>query len=148
MNTFWDRRTREEIFRRIERLTPDARAQWGRLNVAQMLAHLNDAMRMAIGELPVRAKNTPLRYPPIKQLIVYAMPFPKSAPTAPELLARCDAACFADEQAAFRPLAERLAAKPAGEGWPEHPAFGRLTHTAWGVLSFRHTDHHLKQFGV
>ena len=148
MKTFWDPAAREELCRRSERLAPDARARWGRLTSAQMLAHLNDAMRMTIGELPVKPKRTPIRYPPLKQLIIYALPFPKGAPTAPELLARCDAACFADEQAAFRQLADRLASKSAHDAWPEHPAFGRLTHRAWGVLAFRHTDHHLKQFGV
>jgi Protein of unknown function (DUF1569) len=148
MKTFWDASAREEFCRRVDRLTPTASAQWGKFNPTEMLAHLNDAMRMALGELPVKSKNLPLRYPPLKQLIVYALPFPKGAPTAPELVARCSAAEFIEEQAAFRAIAERLAAKSPREAWPEHPAFGRLTHQAWGVLSFRHTDHHLRQFGV
>ena len=29
-----------------------------------------------------------------------------------------------------------------------HPAFGKLSPRAWGVLAWRHTDHHLRQFGV
>lgn len=148
MKSFWDTTAREDLCRRVDRLTATAAPQWGRFNATQMLAHLNDAMRMTLGELVVKPKNLPLRYTPIKQLVIYALPFPKGAPTAPELLARCGDACFADEQAIFRALADRLAAKPSGERWPEHPAFGRLTHDAWGVLAFRHTDHHLKQFGV
>ena len=42
---------------------------------------------------------------------------------------------------------KRLAVKP-GDPLQEHPAFGVLTHHAYGVLIARHTDHHLKQFGV
>ena len=42
----------------------------------------------------------------------------------------------------------RLASKSPTEVWPEHPAFGSLTHRAWGVLKYRHADHHLRQFGV
>lgn len=148
MKTFWDKSIREEICGRVERLTPDARAQWGKFNAAQMLAHVNDAMRMAIGELPCEPKATPFRRWPIKQLIVYVAPWPQGAPTAPELLARADQAQFADEKAAFRGIVDRLAAKPASEKWPEHPAFGALTHRAWGVLKYRHADHHLRQFGV
>ena len=87
--SFWDAETRDDICRRVERLTPTSKAQWGKFNVTEMLAHLNDAMRMAIGELPVAPKNLPIRYFPLKQLVVYVLPFPKSAPTAPELLARC-----------------------------------------------------------
>ena len=148
MRTFWDAAAREDFCRRVDRLTPNASPQWGKFNATQMLAHLNDAMRMSMGELPVKPRNLPLRYPPLKQLVIYALPFPKGAPTAPELLARGDAAQFVEEQATFRLLAERLGRKPAGGEWPEHPAFGRLSHQAWGVLAFRHTDHHLKQFGV
>jgi hypothetical protein len=32
--------------------------------------------------------------------------------------------------------------------WPDHPAFGRLSGAAWGALSYKHIDHHLRQFGV
>jgi hypothetical protein len=32
--------------------------------------------------------------------------------------------------------------------WPEHPAFGKLSPRAWGVLIYKHLDHHLKQFGA
>lgn len=148
MSTFWDASVREDICRRVERLTPDAKPQWGKMSVSAMLAHLNDAMRMASGELPVAPKKMPLRYWPIKQLIVYALPFPKSAPTAPELLARCSSADLRAEQAEFRKIAQRLAAKSPAESWPEHPAFGPMTHKAWGVLKYRHADHHLRQFGV
>jgi hypothetical protein len=148
MATFWDRSTREDMCRRIGRLTAEARPQWGKFSAAQMVAHLNDAMRMATGELPVAPKKMPIRYFPLKQLILYVLPFPKSAPTAPELLARCAAADLKTEQSDFIKIAERTAAKSGGDRWPDHPAFGPLTHKAWGKLIFRHTDHHLKQFGV
>ena len=92
MTSFWDSDAREDICRRVERLTPDAAAQWGKFTAPKMLAHLNDAMRMASGELAVAPRNTPLRFWPLKQLVIYVLPFPKGAPTAPELLARGDAA--------------------------------------------------------
>jgi hypothetical protein len=148
MKSFWDPAAREEICRRAERLSADSKPQWGKFNAAQMLAHLNDAMRMAIGELPCEPKNTPFRRWPLKQLIVYVAPWPKSAPTAPELLSRGDDAQFADEKAAFRQVVDRLAQKRASDSWPEHPAFGPLSHRAWGVLKYRHADHHLRQFGL
>ena len=71
-----------------------------------MVAHLNDAMRMATGELPVAPRKLPIRYFPLKQLILYVLPFPKSAPTAPELLARCDAADLKAEQVEFTRIAD------------------------------------------
>jgi hypothetical protein len=148
MPSFWDSDARDDICRRVERLTPEARAEWGKFTAAKMLAHLNDAMRMTSGELSVAPRNTPLRFWPVKQLVIYVLPFPKGVPTAPELLARCEAAELATELAAFRTLATRVAAKRADESWPAHPAFGALTHKAWGVLAWRHADHHLRQFGL
>ena len=148
MATFWDPAARDAICRRVERLTPSHQPVWGKMNAAQMLAHLNDALRMAAGELPTSPKNTPFRHWPIKQLIVYVLPWPKGAPTAPELLARMDTADLVTEQASFKTIVERLAAKSADDRWPEHPAFGTLTHKAWGVLGYRHADHHLRQFGI
>jgi hypothetical protein len=148
MPTFWDAATRTDICRRVDRLTADHKPLWGRMNAAQMLAHVNDAMRMAAGELPTAPKNTPLRRWPLKQLVIFVLPWPKGVPTAPELLARIDGADLQAEQALFKAIASRLAAKPAADTWPAHPAFGPMTHRAWGVLEFRHADHHLRQFGV
>ena len=148
MPTFWDAATRADLCQRVERLSANHTPLWGKMNAAQMLAHLNDAMRLATGELPAASKNTPFRRWPLKQLIVYVLPWPKGAPTAPELLARIEGADLGVEQAVFRELAERLASKRPTDHWPEHPAFGSLSHRAWGVLEFRHTDHHLRQFNV
>ena len=148
MATFWDPSTREAMCRRIDRLTPEARAQWGKFTPAQMVAHLNDAMRMATGELPVAPRKLPIRYFPLKQLILYVLPFPKSAPTAPELLVRGGAAELKVEQEEFKRIAERTASKAASDRWPDHPAFGTMSHKAWGRLVFKHTEHHLRQFGL
>jgi hypothetical protein len=148
MPTFWESATRDEICRRVECLTPEHKPVWGKMNAAQMLAHLNDALRMAAGDLPTAPKKTPLKRWPIKQLVVYVLPWPKGVPTAPELLARIDGADLKVEQEEFRKIAGKLAAKRAADSWPEHPAFGVLTHKAWGVLGYRHADHHLRQFGV
>ena len=148
MPTFWDRATREDLCQRIGRLSADTAPRWGKFTSAKMVAHLNDCLRMATGELPVQPKKLPIRYFPLKQLILYVLPFPKGAPTAPELLARCDSADLRTEQAEFAVLAERAATKSGADNWPDHPAFGTMSHEAWGKLIKKHTEHHLQQFGV
>ena len=32
--------------------------------------------------------------------------------------------------------------------WDPHPVFGNFTHDQWGMLQYKHLDHHLRQFGV
>ena len=133
---------------RVARIGADTKPGWGKFSASGMLAHLNDSYRLCTGDLKAKSKNLPLRFTPIKQLVIYVAPFPKGAPTAPELLARCDGAVLDDEKKAYDAMLARLAAIKPGDPLPEHPAFGVLTHKAYGVLMARHTDHHLKQFGV
>ena len=147
MKSLWQEPVREEVAGRLGRVAPDARPAWGRMTAPQMVAHVTDAMRMAFGELPTKSKRLPLRYPPLKQLVVYWLPFPKSSPTAPELLARAPGDWDAEIRDC-RTLVERFATEPPTHQWPEHPAFGTLTAEQWGVLAYRHLDHHLRQFGV
>ena len=117
------------------------------MSAPQMVCHLAESLKMALGDLPVASKNVPIRYPPLKQFIVYLAPFPKNVPTAPELLARSPREWSADV-ADLQSLLNRFAARGAGSAWPEHPAFGKLSGRAWGVLVYRHMDHHLRQFGA
>ena len=100
MATIWESSLRASLADRANRLRTDTKPAWGKLNASGMLAHVNDSYRMALGDLYVKPKNLPLRYPPLKQFIIYAMPFPKGTPTAPELIARCEGANLADEQKA------------------------------------------------
>ena len=148
MKSLWQAPARDELVQRLERLTPDARPAWGRLAAPQMVAHVADALRMAFGDLPTASKGLPVRYTPLKQLIIYWIPFPRNAPTAPELIARAPGDWEAEVRAC-RTLVERFGTEPATrQQWPEHPAFGALTRHQWGVLAYRHTDHHLRQFGA
>jgi hypothetical protein len=147
MKSLWNEPDARELRLRISRLRPDARGQWGRFTAPQMVVHLTDAAKMAMGELAIPPRKMALRYFPLKQLIIYVLPFPKGAPTAPQLVDRV-AAEWDGELRQLEMAMGRLAAQPDCDGWPEHPAFGRLSRRAWGVLVYRHTDHHLRQFGV
>ena len=118
------------------------------MNAGAMVAHLNDSYRMCLGELKVKSKNLPLRYTPIKQLVIYALPWPKGAPTAPELIARCDGAVLDDERLAMDQMFQKLAVVRPGDALQEHPAFGVLTYKTYGALMARHTEHHFSQFGI
>ena len=147
MKTAWNAANRRDLQSRVAALRPEARGHWGNMTAPQMVCHVVESLRMATGDLPVASKKSPIRYTPLKQLVIYWLPFPKGVPTAPELLARRAASWETDTLEARRLLDELAARDPAGT-WPDHPVFGRLTRSAWGVLIYRHLDHHLRQFGV
>ena len=147
MKSIWNDEDYRELCGRLERLTPDAGARWGRMTAPEMVCHCTDALKMISGELVAASKNLPLRFTPLKQLVIYWLPFPKGAPTAPELRARRPRE-WAGELDAFRRELDAVVGRGAAGPFVPHPAFGTLSPRAWGVLCYRHLDHHLKQFGV
>ena len=147
MKSIWQKEPRRELNDRVGRLAWDRGAEWGRFTAPKMVCHLADSLKMAMGDLKVSPKHLPIRYPPLKQLIIYVAPFPKSAPTAPELLAR-EPKAWVNDVEEVQSLLARAGSSRTTDSWPEHPAFGKLSKRAWGVLIYRHMDHHLKQFGA
>ena len=148
MRTVFNLDDRLTLARRIDTVAIDAAPRWGRMDFAQMLAHLSESVRMALGELPVTgAGPKALKLGPIRHAVIYWLPWPKGAPTAPELLVRRATDCQA-ERVDLKHLLERLGAMEGAREWPEHPAFGRLNSRDWGALVHRHVDHHLRQFGA
>ena len=136
------------ICRRITSVTSASAPGWGRMDATAMLAHLKLSALMALGELPVANKSKRVfQVFPVKHLILHVVPFPKSAPTAPELLVR-DAATFDAIRSELVPLVKRIGARPREGAGPVHPLFGRLSYGEWGVATYKHSDHHLRQFGV
>jgi len=146
--SLWKEAPRAELLARLSRLSPEARPRWGTMNAVQMLTHVNDQFRMALGDLPTVPKRMPISRPPLNTLVAYVLPWPKNSPTSPELLARIDQSTWATEVATFASVLQRFATRPAEAPWPVHPAFGRLSRRAWAKLGYRHTDHHWRQFGV
>ncbi|HEV3050633.1 MAG TPA: DUF1569 domain-containing protein [Longimicrobium sp.] len=147
MPTLFDDAARAGIHARIDRLTADRRPLWGKMNVGQMIVHLTAQLRTGLGELACAPKKTPLDNWLMRRLLIYVLPWPKGTPTAPELLAQ-PSTTWEQDLAALRAAMDRFAARGPGGVWAVHPAFGRLTGRMWGVLAWRHLDHHLRQFGA
>jgi hypothetical protein len=139
---------RQELIGRLQRLKPETTPLWGRMTAPQMLAHLADWMLMAKGDLRTARINRPvLRYPVVKQIVIYWLPFPKGVPTAPELISRKPRE-WAREYASVCEHVQSYESVNPKSTWPDHPAFGRMSTNEWCVLAYRHMDHHLRQFGV
>jgi len=147
MLTLWDSATQRDLLARIDRVTDSSKALWGRFTPDRMLCHLTESMKMANGEIPVEPKKLPIRFFPLKQFLLYVAPFAKGLPTSPELLASPETSVD-EARVHLRGAIERFIAAGPGAKRPDHPAFGRLTSRGWGVLTARHCDHHLRQFGV
>ena len=139
---------RAAIDRRVRSLSVSSTGRWGSMDVAGMLRHLRLSALMTLGEMPVPSANKrAFQVFPLKHLLIYVLPLPKGAPTAPELKPDV-AASLEEERAAVLELLERIGTGLREGMGPSHPLFGPLSWREWGVATYKHVDHHLRQFGA
>ncbi|MBD2767956.1 DUF1569 domain-containing protein [Hymenobacter sp. BT664] len=135
---------------RIRALRPDSPRQWGKMTAGQMLVHCADQLRVSRGEKPITSVRIPgFLKPLLKWLLVSRLKeFKPGTRTIKELAAESGMSApttFAADQAALLELLDPACYAPSGV---EHPLFGHLTAQEFGEVSWKHLDHHLRQFGV
>jgi hypothetical protein len=145
--SIWNPSDRQSLLTRFDSLKPDQRPLWGKMSVSQMVRHCALPLLCAMGELPAKPKSTPFRHWPLQQLVIYVLPWPKGAPTAPEFIVT-DEANLDDRRAALRAIIDKFASRGQSQTLFPHVAFGNLSPKDWGALAYRHLDHHLTQFGA
>lgn len=139
-----------ELIYRVNKLTPNAQPQWGKMTVAQMLAHLNVAYEMVFTDKHPRP-NAFMRLilkAFVKQTVVGPKPYKRNSPTAPAFIIKDDKD-FETEKT--RLLSHINQTQQLGEEYFHNKAsnsFGKLTAAEWNVMFYKHLDHHLTQFGV
>lgn len=148
MGSILNETDRAAITSRVQSLSSSSSRRWGTLDVTGMLKHLHLSAMMTLGEMEVPSANKRVFHVfPLKHLLLYVVPFPKGAPTAPKLKPEA-AASIEEERAGLLELLKRIGTGPRDGAAPDHPLFGPLTWREWGVVTYKHVDHHLKQFGA
>lgn len=148
--SLFEKVTLDEMVARVNRLHPESQAEWGKMNVAQMLAHNNVGFDITNGKTPV-SYNFLMRFMLktfVKATVVGNKPYVKNGQTAPVFIVS-DTRDFAKEKAELIANLERFHREGATayEG-RESPSFGKLTSQEWSNQYWKHLDHHLTQFGV
>ena len=82
MNSLFQKQTETEIIERIERLNSDSQAQWGKMNVNQMLCHCADLFRDMLGIRETEIISPADMTPRIKAFILRPEPFKENLPAA------------------------------------------------------------------
>ncbi len=138
-----------EIIRRVEHLSPESKALWGKMNVTQMLAHVQGPMEVALGDRKLKKSILGLLFGNMaKKKILEEKPFSKNLPTDPTYIKKGDYD-FDVEKAKVLSLLKRIF--EGGESViikEPHPFFGKMTSEEWATSLWKHMDHHLNQFGV
>jgi hypothetical protein len=152
MKTFAEERCRAEIARRLSGVHPASAARWGRMSAHQMICHLSDSCRVALGERQVSHATGPLQRTVVKWIALYLpLRWPVGIRTRPEVDQECAGTRpvdFAADVAELEALLRRMATRTTKEDWATHPIFGRMSQADWLRWAYLHADHHLRQFGV
>ncbi len=147
--SLWNISDQNDLLERLKLLNSSSPRKWGTMDVGQMLRHMDIAYKNAMGELPVSKHwlESVVSLAPVRKLIIYGIPFQKNLPTAQEykINASIDFRAANNE---FLNTFQRITSFKDTTTFGAHPIFGKLTQDEWGVLLFKHLDHHLRQFGV
>jgi len=150
MKSVFDTRDVAELTDRINRLTPATTPQWGKMSVAQMLAHCNVSYEMVYDNKwpkPGRFKRLVLKAL-VKERVVGPKPYGRNLPTAPQFLIADPREFGAEKQRLIDYLHRVLQeGRETFDGRESH-SFGPLSATQWNAMFYKHLDHHLTQFGV
>lgn len=149
MKTLFQPEDLDEIISRIDKLQPTSVRQWGKMDVAQMMAHCSAALDMTSGRLVLpRIWFGRLLGPLVKPMYTNEKPFSKNSPTDKKLVFS-DPRDFAREQEQLKgKLRQFHEGGEAGCTSHPHPFFGALTPQEWSRGMYKHLDHHLRQFGA
>jgi hypothetical protein len=138
----------QEIVNRIHKLTPQTQRKWGKMDVAQMMAHCSSAFEVALGDRKRTRVFLGYLFGGIaKKQFVYGTSFKKSTPTDPTFIVS-DARDFEKEKKRLLQFIERFhSGREQGITKDVHPFFGKMSPLEWAQLSYNHLNHHLTQFG-
>ncbi len=150
MPSAFDNETATELLDRIDQLRPDSPSAWGTMSAPQMVCHLTDAMKVTLGEIPAEFRPGPLASRFVRWLIVSVLPIPPGrAKTLPAFITSRPDDWAQDVTMLKDKFGEVVArGRSANPSWAIHPAFGAMSTKQWGLLTAKHMDHHLRQFGV
>ncbi len=149
MNSIYDKASNDSMIARINKLTPESKALWGKMNAAQMCRHCAIAIDIAFGKGDLKVNFLmKLLGKMLKKKVFYGGEMGKNSPTAKEFI-------ITENLDLEKTKAELITnfSRFASEGKSviktmNHPFWGKMTYEDWDALMWKHTDHHLKQFGV
>ena len=148
MRTLLNAHDRDELLERLADVRANSQPLWGRMSAPQMICHLNDSLRAALGEKYISASTSLIKRTILKQLVLWApIPWPHGFKTRPEMdqdQGGTPPVEFASDLAEFHILFERFCTREAQ--FAPHAMWGQMSKTERLRYAYLHIDHHLRQF--
>jgi Protein of unknown function (DUF1569) len=150
MENIFEPSVAENIISRIGKLQAGTVPLWGKMNAAQMMAHCQVPIKVGLGEANIKQSFIGFLFGRMaKKAFLKDIPFKKNLPTDKSFI-MADEKDFELEKQQLTNLIRRFGDKESASilNTRVHPFFGKMTVNEWGLLSWKHLDHHLQQFGV
>ena len=149
MNSLFESDSAAGIIYRLAKLHSNTKPLWGKMSVSQMLAHCQVPLQAALGEKQFKRTFFGFVFGRIgKRQMLKDGPFKRNLPTDPRFIVK-DNRDFDKEKKQLQVLVHKFAtADPPAVAKKPHPFFGNMTQDEWGMLQWKHLDHHLRQFGA
>ena len=149
MNTIFDKSNREKLIDRINLLSIESAPRWGKMNIFQMVKHNTYWNGWILGKDKPQYKQAFLGKVfgkmALKRMIKDEKPFDKNIPTSSQFKVEDTNGDLEAEKLIWITLTK--AYKNFNNPDFIHDFFGEMTSEQIGILVFKHTDHHLRQFG-
>src|SRR5215469_986220 len=153
VKNLFDSALAEDTKRRVMELHPDSQRLWGSKTVTQTLAHCTSAFEMAMGAINPKRAPFPIS---VMGLLIKPLvfgndkPIRRNSPSSPELFSADQTDCDFDRERGHLIAAIDRFVSGGAACCSRHPHFffGLLKPQEWAILAYKHTDHHLRQFGV
>lgn len=150
MKTIFEAPVREELIRRINLVTIDKKAQWGKMNVYQMVRHNIYWNGWILGTDQHIYKQAFMGKIfgkiALNRMIKDEKPFDKNIPASSQFKVKETSGNLEAEKLKWISLTKAYETYDS----PNliHDFFGKMTKEQIGLLVYKHTDHHLRQFEV
>lgn len=150
MKTIFDKSTRTELIERVGKINESKKAEWGKMNVFQMLKHNTYWNGWILGKDDHTYKQA---FPgkifgklALKKMIKDEKPLDKNIPTSAQFKVKEMDGSLESEKSKWILLIKGY--ENCNNPNFIHDFFGKMTKEQIGLLVYKHTDHHLRQFGV
>ena len=143
-----DQHVADEIVARAAALRLTHYPKWGSMHVTEMLHHCNTVNTMILEGRADNRKHT-VKQRLLKFFFLHIMrKFLKNV-KAPSIVKKSEitAEKFEEEKIRFAETIQKFTDRTRAIE-ARHPFFGKLNTREWGVFTWMHMDHHLRQFGA
>jgi Protein of unknown function (DUF1569) len=140
----------DEIIQRINSLTSTTQPQWGKMSVAQMLAHCNVTYEMTYENIHPKP-NAFIKFilkMMVKKTVTNEVPYKHNSSTAPQFIIKETKDFEAEKKRLVDYITKTQQLGESHFDGKESHSFGALNKTEWNNMFYKHLNHHLTQFGV